>query len=967
MVRAKGPLSEDEAVRLFAAHAEDARGAPVVTEGDEPIVRRIVALLSYNRAAIQLAAARATEMSPADIARALEQLDIAETPEPEIRARLSRGESGRELGRLTEAATDLEAVLREAEGDPHAEAEAHRLLGAVYRTQGRLREALVHKEKALVLFTTLGDEASRAVVQGEIGTVLAALGRLRQARECHERALAAHRELGQQKHEGVELSYLGVTLHRLGLWEEARRAHGAALVLHRATGHRRLEGADRLHLAYVAHQLGEFDEARAAFDDALLILREVGDRALEGVCLSFAGALEVEAARPEAAGPLLFQALAIHAEVGSPRHEAITWMHLESHHAALGEAEKATAALVRSLALCDGDASIETEHRAWILALLGRSDEARAIDVEDACTARAIALLFATGPVVRDARTSSRIRRASRTLDEAIARTGASLEVARDGRWFSASGGERVDLSRRRPLRLALLSLTERRLSAPGEGISWELLLAAAWPGERVQTDAGFARVRNALFQLRKAGIREALITRDDGYLLDPAVAVRWADTETLTSSHVPMVTLEARVAPKGDTQCALLASFWFFAGFTAAANRPTSPRTPLLTRERRRSRILSLSPTRATPTLLLPRPSTPRHRRRRMLPVPTPIRAPRRSWSRCSPTTARRRTSICSMGAKSSIRVLGYEMGTGAVLDSLIAQAKAGIDVRVILDGVAQKAVNDKYRVLLEAAGTKFEWSDPKFTYMHAKMMVADDKIGIVSTGNYTKSYILKERNYVATITDPQDVRDLAGLFDADWAKASPNLVVHAAPGLAGQLARSLGRPDRERAEDARCNRVDAVRRQGDRGGGPRAQNAAGRRRPRAPRRADVDHREHGVRHGPGGRRYSRAVARGAGGARQIDDRRRRARVPRLGEHQLHLALGQPRGRHRPLGHAGDGEDERDVRGRLGDRDRFIERISQPPRLSGNCGRSHFPVCHPEAEGRRTYAGCRTPRGRAT
>jgi cardiolipin synthase A/B len=126
---------------------------------------------------------------------------------------------------------------------------------------------------------------------------------------------------------------------------------------------------------------------------------------------------------------------------------------------------------------------------------------------------------------------------------------------------------------------------------------------------------------------------------------------------------------------------------------------------------------------------------------------------------------------------AQTTIAVFGYEMGYGGVLDTLQAKAKAGVAVRVILDGNTQRATNDKYRALLEAAGAKFEWSDPKFSYMHAKTLIVDLDRAIVSTSNYSLSYILKERNYVATLTDPQDVADLAALFDADWTQSSPDL----------------------------------------------------------------------------------------------------------------------------------------------------------------------------------------------
>jgi len=126
---------------------------------------------------------------------------------------------------------------------------------------------------------------------------------------------------------------------------------------------------------------------------------------------------------------------------------------------------------------------------------------------------------------------------------------------------------------------------------------------------------------------------------------------------------------------------------------------------------------------------------------------------------------------------ATTQIKVFGYEMGYGGVLDTLTAKAKAGLDVRVILDGNTQRAVNDKYRATLEAAGAKFVWSDPKFSYMHAKTLIVDGNVAIVSTSNYALSYIQKERNYVARLTDPQDVKDLGALFDADFAQQSPDL----------------------------------------------------------------------------------------------------------------------------------------------------------------------------------------------
>lgn len=542
------PLSEEEAVRLFLACAVDARDTPIEQgPDDDALLRCIVRTLGCNRAAIHLAGARARELSFADLEATLRDLDQAAAPEPSLRVRLARGETMRLHGRLGEAEAELTAVLANGASDAHARVEAHRSLGAVYRAQGRSREALEHKEHALELCLTLGDPARIAVARGEVGTTLAAIGELRRARACHEQALAAHRELGRRKNEGIELSYLGVSLHRTGLLEEARRAHRAALEIHREAKNPRSEAADRMHLGYVALELGETDTAREHLDAALTGFRAVRDRALEGVVLSYLGALESSLGRPEVAGPTLQQALAIHQEVRSARHAATTEMHLGYHHGRLADPEEEQRSYERALTLSSsGESGVESENRAWLLALTGRLEEALAVHVEDVGTRYALTLLEAALAAERDPRSmdraralvssaasataeasSSRVRKAMERLRRATASETLELVIATDGRWFQTTAGPRVDLARRKPLRLALLLLADRWTLARGRGVSWSEVLEVGWPGERVDVEPGFSRVRNALSQLRKLGLRDILKTQDDGYLLDPSCPVR--------------------------------------------------------------------------------------------------------------------------------------------------------------------------------------------------------------------------------------------------------------------------------------------------------------------------------------------------------------------------------------------------------------------------------------------------------
>jgi phosphatidylserine/phosphatidylglycerophosphate/cardiolipin synthase-like enzyme len=109
-------------------------------------------------------------------------------------------------------------------------------------------------------------------------------------------------------------------------------------------------------------------------------------------------------------------------------------------------------------------------------------------------------------------------------------------------------------------------------------------------------------------------------------------------------------------------------------------------------------------------------------------------------------------------------------------VLNTLKAKAQAGVKVRVLMD-VGSRSINQKYADQLTAAGAQVAWSDPAFPYMHAKMIVVDDEEAVISTGNYLIYNIQDERNYQAIVRDPEDVATMAGLFDADWNRKSPDL----------------------------------------------------------------------------------------------------------------------------------------------------------------------------------------------
>lgn len=104
------------------------------------------------------------------------------------------------------------------------------------------------------------------------------------------------------------------------------------------------------------------------------------------------------------------------------------------------------------------------------------------------------------------------------------------LVAGRSGRWFVMSGADCVDLRTRKTLATLLRRLGEHRLSAPGDALSPESLIADVWPGERIIPKAARNRLHVAVRSLRAMGLRDVLLFTRHGYMLAPAVPFTFAD-----------------------------------------------------------------------------------------------------------------------------------------------------------------------------------------------------------------------------------------------------------------------------------------------------------------------------------------------------------------------------------------------------------------------------------------------------
>jgi cardiolipin synthase A/B len=128
-----------------------------------------------------------------------------------------------------------------------------------------------------------------------------------------------------------------------------------------------------------------------------------------------------------------------------------------------------------------------------------------------------------------------------------------------------------------------------------------------------------------------------------------------------------------------------------------------------------------------------------------------------------------------------------GDEVGS-AVVEHLVAKAKAGVEVRVLVDALFAFESSRAKLAALTRAGGKVAWFMPLLHVpfrghanlrLHRKMVLVDDRLAVVGGMNLAREYMgptpLPGRwvDLSMTVTGPA-VDDLAAVFRSDWAFAS-------------------------------------------------------------------------------------------------------------------------------------------------------------------------------------------------
>jgi phosphatidylserine/phosphatidylglycerophosphate/cardiolipin synthase-like enzyme len=119
---------------------------------------------------------------------------------------------------------------------------------------------------------------------------------------------------------------------------------------------------------------------------------------------------------------------------------------------------------------------------------------------------------------------------------------------------------------------------------------------------------------------------------------------------------------------------------------------------------------------------------------------------------------------------ARKSVDLTIYTLRDTVAEGDLVADAKRGVNVRVLLDQHLEKKVNAKTYSYLRSNGVHVAWAPPAMTY-HQKTLTIDDTTSVVMTLNLVTDDYATTRDFAVIDTDPADVSAIVTTFNADFA----------------------------------------------------------------------------------------------------------------------------------------------------------------------------------------------------
>jgi cardiolipin synthase A/B len=118
---------------------------------------------------------------------------------------------------------------------------------------------------------------------------------------------------------------------------------------------------------------------------------------------------------------------------------------------------------------------------------------------------------------------------------------------------------------------------------------------------------------------------------------------------------------------------------------------------------------------------------------------------------------------------AKSSVDLTMYELIDTTAESDLAADAKRGVDVRVILDSHLEKSRNTSTYDYLEAHKVHVTWAPSGTTY-HQKTLTIDNKTSVIMTLNMVSADYSSTRDFAVFDTSKTDIAAIVATFNADF-----------------------------------------------------------------------------------------------------------------------------------------------------------------------------------------------------
>lgn len=417
-----------------------------------------------------------------------------------LRVQLEIAEAERRAGELARAEEHALSVYRAVASNA---AQAHpellllsgalRALGAIAFVRGETRHAKEQFERARHAAEACAENRLLALILGDLGSVELVLGQPFEASMLYERSARLAGRTGLTWVRAGALANLGVAAAELGDLARARESLAQSLLADASHAQSIVGAFATGTLGLISHVEGDEHAALDAYDRALELARALGHRGFEGVYTGYIALAKHQSEIAVTTLAELDEAISILKSAGNQRERALF---LAAQGTLLRRAERLDAASRRF------------------------SEAKELLEDEDRPSRIAIALLSGDSAPV-DSRDSLELRLAARFLSRSVNVDCGSIAwtVARDGSWFQASDGPRVDVPGM-SLRLLLSYLMSERWRVPGRSIPQSQLIAIAWPGERMSKEAGRNRLKVLVSKLRALGLRTLIKTGPSGYYL---------------------------------------------------------------------------------------------------------------------------------------------------------------------------------------------------------------------------------------------------------------------------------------------------------------------------------------------------------------------------------------------------------------------------------------------------------------